>query len=110
MTRETTPDTGEFPIVGQYAGSRLYLMMSREEASARVIELGEGQECTFGRSEDCTIFIDDSRVSRRQTKIRRENGQVIVEDLGSRNGTKLNGETLRSESRPAKGGDVIRMG
>lgn len=91
-------------------GSRLYLVMSQEDASVRVIDLAEGEEVTFGRASDTTFPIDNPRVSRRHARIARRGGQIVITDLGSRNGTKVNGETLRKGERVARNGDIARIG
>ena len=64
----------------------------------RIIPLGDGAEVTFGRTRVATVPLDSERVSRLHAKISRTGDRVVVEDLGSRNGTKLNG--ARIEGRP----------
>src|SRR5690349_19987631 len=80
-------------------GSRLYLVMSQEDASVRVIDLAEGETVSFGRSSEATFTIEDSRVSRKHASLARRAGQILIADLGSRNGTKINGDTLKKEER-----------
>ena len=48
------------------------------------------KELTVGRSEGCTIRIGSARVSRRHCRIWRDHLGWQVEDLGSRNGTRVN--------------------
>jgi hypothetical protein len=63
----------------------------------------------LGRSPDCHVTIEDPLVSRQHARVRIVGDDASVEDLGSRNGLKVNG-------RPAKGttqlahGDRIRIG
>jgi serine phosphatase RsbU (regulator of sigma subunit)/pSer/pThr/pTyr-binding forkhead associated (FHA) protein len=57
----------------------------------------EGERVVLGRSPDCEIVLDAAAVSRHHAAITRENGRFFIEDLGSRNGTFLNG--LRVETR-----------
>jgi hypothetical protein len=54
----------------------------------------ERSQITIGRSPDCDIVLDDRQVSRHHALIRWENGQYIVQDLGSKNGTHVNGREL----------------
>lgn len=55
-------------------------------------------EVTLGRSPSCTIALDDAKVSRKHVRIViDDDGQAHVSDLGSRNGTVVNGEKLESE-------------
>jgi pSer/pThr/pTyr-binding forkhead associated (FHA) protein len=63
---------------------------------------------TIGRVDDYDITIDDSRVSRRHAQVRREDFRYILEDLGSTNGTWLNGSRL-SEATPLRNGDEVRI-
>ncbi|MGH9301713.1 MAG: FHA domain-containing protein, partial [Acidimicrobiales bacterium] len=63
---------------------------------------------TCGRLPDCDIPLDDPNVSRRHAQIAREGVDVVLRDLGSTNGTKLNGERI-SEARLSHG-DRLTMG
>lgn len=49
----------------------------------------------IGRSHDCDIVITHPPVSRRHARLWREAGRLWVEDLGSANGTAVNGEPVR---------------
>ncbi len=46
-------------------------------------------ELIIGRGEDCQIQIDDRQVSRHHARLIQKNGKVVLEDLGSKNGTFL---------------------
>lgn len=54
-------------------------------------------EIFIGRSPSCTISLEDAKVSRRHVRLLIEDGQARVTDLGSRNGTLVNGEKLEAE-------------
>ncbi len=54
-------------------------------------------EVVLGRSPSCEIPLEDSKVSRRHAKIVLDGGQARVTDLGSRNGTLVNGEKIEGE-------------
>jgi DNA-binding winged helix-turn-helix (wHTH) protein len=75
---------------------------------SRELALDEG-ETILGRSRDATLFIDDESVSRRHARIVISRASVTIEDLGSKNGTTVNGERL---SAPVRVGDgaAIRIG
>ena len=60
---------------------------------SRVIKLPEGS-ATIGRSHDNDVVIDDSRSSRKHCLLRPGVGGYSVQDLGSRNGTKYNGQQI----------------
>jgi two-component system, NtrC family, sensor kinase len=72
----------------------------------RVDLLGEGM--TVGR-QDADIELSDSTVSRNHLMFREKGGVWLLEDLGSANGTLLNG-TLINKSSPVNPGDQIRCG
>jgi pSer/pThr/pTyr-binding forkhead associated (FHA) protein len=59
------------------------------------IELSEGK-FVIGRAASCQLSLDDPLVSRHHAQLTVENEQVTVEDLGSRNGVKVNGELISS--------------
>jgi len=61
-----------------------------------------------GRSEDCDIQVDDTKVSRRHVRIQHLEGAWVIEDLASRNGTMVNGEVLDGPT-PLKIGDRIQL-
>ena len=63
----------------------------------------------IGRSERADVAVNDQSVSRQHARLKREDHDWTVEDLGSRNGTRLNDQLL---SKPAllKPGDVVRVG
>ncbi|MER2562989.1 MAG: sigma 54-interacting transcriptional regulator [Myxococcaceae bacterium] len=54
-------------------------------------------EVIIGRSPSCTISLEDAKVSRRHVRLALEGGEARVSDLGSRNGTIVNGEKLEAE-------------
>ncbi|MCW3027699.1 MAG: hypothetical protein JWN81_910 [Solirubrobacterales bacterium] len=65
-------------------------------------------EIVIGR-EDVDLAIDDAEVSRRHVVVRRLEGALEVEDLGSSNGTFVDGERIESPTRVG-GGAKIRLG
>ncbi|HYU59321.1 MAG TPA: FHA domain-containing protein [Solirubrobacterales bacterium] len=67
-------------------------------------------QLTLGRGDDNDVVLGDERASRHHARIRRSDGSFAIEDLGSRNGTYLNGERLDGESRPLEPGDSIGIG
>ncbi len=67
------------------------------------------EEITIGRQEGNTIRLTERNVSRRHARLMRQNGHVVVEDLGSSNGTRINGERISGQST-VKDGDLIQIG
>ena len=62
---------------------------------------------TIGRNEAVDLQIDSGRVSREHAVIRKEAGRYWIEDLGSTNGTFVNGE--RVEEAPLHDGDILQI-
>ncbi len=64
---------------------------------------------TFGRDPDNDIMLDDTKVSRHHARLLRQGDQILVEDLGSTNGTLINGEAITGQHllQPA---DIISIG
>jgi len=61
--------------------------------AGRRYKLADG-EFVIGRRSDCQIFVPDMRVSRQHARIRRDHGRFSIEDLGSNNGTYVNGNKI----------------
>ncbi len=72
------------------------------------LDLGDG-ETTIGRDASCSISIVDDLVSRTHAVLRRCDGFVEAVDLGSRNGTRVNGVVIKEPTR-LRHGDRIRIG
>jgi len=62
------------------------------------IPLRNGQNYVLGRGLDCDVVVEDAACSRRhaQLSVARMTGAAFLEDLGSRNGTYVNGDRVRS--------------
>ena len=72
------------------------------------LELSEG-EFMIGRSASCQLSLDDPLVSRNHARLVVSPEAVVVEDLGSRNGIRVNGERV-SGTRAMVHGDVLSVG
>lgn len=68
-----------------------------------------GPEVVIGRSPDCHITIEDPLISRRHAKVVIRDDVAMVQDLGSRNGVRVNGRLIKGEQQ-LKEGDRIRIG
>jgi serine phosphatase RsbU (regulator of sigma subunit) len=64
---------------------------------------------TIGRSRESDIFLPDQWLSRHHAEIRRDAGGFAVVDLGSKNGTLLNGDQVADIQR-LHDGDIITLG
>jgi len=69
----------------------------------------ETERVTIGRQSGCTVVIRDTNVSREHAQLRRRPNGWTLRDLGSTNGTKLNGVRVDDEQMLADG-DVIMLG
>jgi|APSaa5957512622_1039677.scaffolds.fasta_scaffold35144_2 pSer/pThr/pTyr-binding forkhead associated (FHA) protein len=63
----------------------------------------------IGRGRDCEIALLDERISRQHSEIYFDGEAHLVSDLGSFNGTYLNGEML-GDARPLEDGDQLQIG
>lgn len=89
------------------------LILAKGPVQMDPIEFSSGETRVLGRSSSCEIPLDDAgaSISRRHLEISMRDGEWAAIDLGSRNGTQLNG-TKMTPDFPAvlNHGDVIRMG
>jgi len=67
------------------------------------------RETLLGRSEECAIYLPHAQASRIHAVVRLKQDTIELVDLGSMNGTRLNGEKLRSPQE-LHDGDTIRIG
>ena len=78
------------------------------EYQGNELELPEG-ESVLGRDLGCRIRFNDAGVSRRHARVIVTTGTAVLEDLGSTNGTQVNGETIAGR-RALIDGDKIEIG
>jgi pSer/pThr/pTyr-binding forkhead associated (FHA) protein len=64
---------------------------------------------TVGRGGDADLVLADELVSRRHARVSRSGAAAVVEDLGSRNGTFVNGNEVHGPTRLAPG-DQLQLG
>lgn len=89
--------------------------MKEADGGAGVLHLANGQQIvlgeyrlTLGRLPECTITFDDTNVSREHAEIRPDGDGFVLTDLGSTNGTSINGGTVTQ--RRLEDGDVVSLG
>jgi len=68
----------------------------------------ESEEFMIGRGGDCQIILPERQVSRYHAKITNEHGRYVLHDLGSKNGTHLNGTRVQGSTQ-LKDGDEIQI-
>jgi pSer/pThr/pTyr-binding forkhead associated (FHA) protein len=76
--------------------------------------LGEGQEIVIGRSSELDMVLVEEMVSRKHARIALADGVITIEDLGSTNGTFVNGEkvdhgTLKEGDRVLIGTNILKV-
>lgn len=90
----------------EYLGSRVpYFKL---KLGGKTMALLDGEH-DVGRMSDCWLTLDDELTSRYHARFHVNGPSAEVEDLGSRNGTYVNGEKLQGR-RPLQDGDRIRIG
>lgn len=86
--------------------TRLVMVEPTARAGA---EFPLGPDITVGRAPGCDLVFDEQYVSQVHTRIFSRDGAVFVEDLGSTNGTWVNGSRAVGQM-PARLGDRIQIG
>jgi pSer/pThr/pTyr-binding forkhead associated (FHA) protein len=84
------------------------LVLRDAEGNERALSLCPGAY-VVGRDDDCDIQLFDDLVSRRHALLRIEGGRITIEDLGSRNGTYLDGVRITT-TRVMSAGQRVSMG
>jgi pSer/pThr/pTyr-binding forkhead associated (FHA) protein len=81
-----------------------------QDATQKGTTFDLGAEVTVGRAAGCHIALpDDTFVSQLHARVFERSGQVYVEDLGSTNGTYVNGHRV-SAPTPVHKGDSLQVG
>jgi len=84
------------------------LVVLRGRSATTAVKLGDGI-ITAGRHDDCQLRIKSSEVSRRHCQFFEKNGMLLVKDMGSSNGTLLNGKRIEGQ-RVLEPGDELTIG
>ena len=69
----------------------------------------DGDQLTIGRDSSNGVAINDAEVSRKHSRLSFQGGKYVIEDLGSTNGTFVNGQRLAGPV-VLKAGDVVSLG
>lgn len=84
------------------------LVIVRGRSASATIKLADGVT-TVGRHDDCQLRIKSSQVSRKHCELFEKKGLLLVKDLGSSNGTYVNGKRVQ-EQRVLEPGDELTVG
>ena len=85
------------------------LIVERAPGHTPGMEYDVGDGAVMGRGDQAEIRLEDPFASSRHAKLTPQGGIVVIEDLGSTNGTYLN-EELLSGPQPLHQGDRVRIG
>jgi pSer/pThr/pTyr-binding forkhead associated (FHA) protein len=107
-------ETSQKPASGVASLSPTDAELSRSENQVLELMLADRrhpicESVTIGRSSSCDISVDDSEISRRHAEVTNHEGTLVVRDLDSTNGTKVNGRTIGAPTA-LTAGDVILIG
>jgi FHA domain/Domain of unknown function (DUF1707) len=79
----------------------------RPRVPVLALPMGAGRPVVLGRSRECDCVLSEASVSRRHAELRRDDGgRWLLRDLGSRNGTRVNGVRVLEETEVAPGDRV----
>ncbi|MFO7960262.1 MAG: DUF3662 and FHA domain-containing protein [Nitriliruptoraceae bacterium] len=95
-------------VVAAAPGAGLHLVVRRAQGSNGASVPVQGSRLTAGRLERCDLTIQDSTVSREHAAFVRRGERWWVVDLGSTNGTRVNGR--RAAEHPLEPGDQVELG
>ena len=84
------------------------MLMIREGSSPRQQWALQGAAIVIGRGDDCHVIINDRQASRHHARVTQTQDGYVLEDLGSKNGTFLNGQPLTIPT-VLKDGDEIAI-
>lgn len=86
----------------------MWIAIRSGEQTGRVVAI-ETDRFVIGREDDCDLLLPDEKISRHHAAIIRREGSIFLEDLGSTNGTFLDGVQIR-DPVPLQGNEQIRVG
>ena len=87
--------------------ARALLRVCAPDGTERTIEV-DGSPLDLGRSGDNRLVLDDPRVSRRHGRLQARRGTLVYIDLGSTNGSRVNG--IRVDEIALGMGDRVQVG
>ncbi|MEW6232921.1 MAG: FHA domain-containing protein [Chloroflexota bacterium] len=88
--------------------SEAKLILYQGTPEEKIVDL-DRTEVTLGRDPSCQVVFSEATISRRHAQLRREGDSWTISDLGSSNGTFVNGRRITG-SQAVRSGDVIGLG
>jgi pSer/pThr/pTyr-binding forkhead associated (FHA) protein len=93
--------------LGQRTGCELEVLTGSSAGQRTALKVGD--LVVVGRGEECGLRLDDGEVSRRHAEVVCRPDEVVVVDLGSKNGIRVEGERVEG-SRPLQHGEELELG
>jgi DNA-binding NtrC family response regulator len=100
---------GTVTHVGEILDGPRFSLLIYHRDGAEIVPLHEGQSLVLGRARPADVAIRDGSLSRQHGRFTLSDGTLWVEDLGSTNGTLINGKRISGRSR-VKPSDDVRLG
>jgi len=105
LATDPTLGSGSFRLVGRLVEGGATAAVSLPDGTR--FEIGD-RPVTVGRAPDCDLVLNDPTVSKHHLELRRQGADVVLVDLGSTNGTRVNDAGIHE--RVLADGDEIRLG
>ena len=87
----------------------MWLLIRTGEQTGRIVEV-TGERFVIGRDEDCDLKLPDEKISRKHASlVRHPDGRVVVQDLGSTNGTFIDEQRI-TQPTEVRGDEQLRVG
>jgi hypothetical protein len=86
------------------------LTLHPPQRAPRLLIVHDGESMEIGRDAACGLTVEDNRVSKRHARLRWTGTGWLLEDLGSKNGTTLNGAPASAAGPELRQGDWICLG
>jgi len=98
---------GRFTVVAEVRESEDGVLAELVLPDGRRVPIGS-EPLVIGRLPECGVVLEDTNVSRRHAELRRSGDEVVLTDLGSTNGTRVNGAPIREHVLGS--GDEVSVG
>ncbi|MBC7247291.1 MAG: FHA domain-containing protein [Actinobacteria bacterium] len=86
-----------------------FLLLAEREGRRRRVDWDASREMLIGRAPECSLCLQDEFASNLHAKLYQVEGRFYIEDLGSTNGTYVNGRRINYPTE-LRGGDSIKVG
>ncbi|MDD4239321.1 MAG: DUF3662 and FHA domain-containing protein [Desulfotomaculaceae bacterium] len=117
--KDTTPDEKPIEHTQRFRPVKEYTRAEATSPACSSLQVNNGPDqgevfqlkaasIVLGRHEDCDIVLNDSSVSRRHARLELHRGRYTIVDLGSTNGTMVNG--IRIGTKVLGAGDTVTLG